>query len=66
MSVILTPTQREAVRRESASPPDVRITVNPWAINQPLERTYGTPRAAGFGAKRAVRKYGEALRRLAE
>ena len=66
MSVILTPEQREAVRRETTSRTDVRIRVNPWGVLQPLDRTYGTPRGDGFGARRAVRKFSEALRRLAD
>jgi hypothetical protein len=63
---MLTSERREVVvRPEPAIKPRVRFS-NPWAIDQPLERTYGTPRQDGFGAKRAVRKYAGALRRLAE
>jgi hypothetical protein len=66
VTTIVTPDQRESTRRESGSRSNVMVTVNPWGVLQPLERTYGPPCEDGFGAKRAVRKYGEVLRRLAE
>ena len=66
MATIVTPDQRESTRHEGGSHSDVLITVNPWGILQPLERTYGASCEDGFGAKRAVRKYGDVLRRLAE
>jgi len=66
---IITPDQRQAARPEAVRA-EVRITVNTITVNasgvDTLERTYGPPRSDGFGAKRAVRKFGEALRRLAD
>ncbi len=59
-----------AVRYEQASRVDVHLTkiymVNPWGVLPTLERTYGSPRPEGYGARRAVKKYSDALRRLAE
>lgn len=59
-----------SLHNEQASRVEVRLTkvefVNPWGSLPPLERTYGSPRPDGFGARRAVKKYNEALRRLAD
>ena len=58
------------VRYEQASRVDVHLTkidlVNPWGVLPELERTYGSPRPEGYGARRAVKKYSDALRRLAD
>ena len=59
-----------AVRYEQASRVDVHLTkidlVNPWGVLPTLERTYGSAKPEGYGARRAVRKYSKALKRLAE
>ena len=59
-----------AVRYEQASRVDVHLTkidlLNPWGVLPTLERTYASPRPAGYGARRAVKKYSDALRRLAQ
>ena len=61
----------QPVRTEPTSHADVRVTVtqrvsvNPWASIQTPERSYGAPRAYGVGARRAVVRYTDVLRRLA-
>ena len=55
---------------KSSTPVDVQFEVVPkvipWVGNQKLDRSLGTPRALGEGARRAVQVHGEILERLAE
>jgi hypothetical protein len=68
--VTTTISTQASLHNEQASRVVVRLTkvelVNPWGSLPTLERTYGSPRPEGFGARRAVKKYSEALRRLAD
>lgn len=64
MPELLTETTR--VRPQPTAQTDIRIKTNPWGITTPPERTYGPPQDVGKGARKAVRKYGEVLKRLSE
>lgn len=61
--------EKDTSRNESTAS-FARVTLNPFSNLgvpfQELERTFGSPRSAGDGARRAVHQFGEALEKLSE
>jgi hypothetical protein len=44
----------------------VRVTRASWEMLPPVERSNGSPREPGYGARLAVRKFGSAINKLAD
>lgn len=65
--MIVTLNKLDNARNVQPSRADVQFKITSiWGSFQLLERTYGARHDEGFGARRAVKKYSEALQRLAD
>lgn len=64
MTVLVTPPASEQQRNEQAGVHTVRVTHATWTVSE-AEHSHGVPQRPGIGARLAVRKYWQALNKLA-
>jgi hypothetical protein len=63
MSVLVTPEQQTQTPTTARAKVRVRAS---WSTPPPVERSNGSPREVGYGARLAVRKFGSAINKLAD